>query len=190
MASIEQLQTALDKLTADISLPGLNPEAVIKNLIEVQYKNELDQIKSYISDAEAAEKEAAAVKERLTSYYNSGQAKIEIKNQINSVKINFKAATDGVKQLPVEIQTMIAANLIPPTIPIPTAPGVPNPMSFLLKNKEKLNGFLTILNAIASWIVNLLSSAVKIAFELPDTVLALIDQLANIKSLIQSIPMP
>ena len=190
MASIEQLQTSLDKLTSDITLPGLDPEAVIKNLIEVQYKQELDQIKSYISDANKAEEETKAVKERLTSYYNSGQAKIEIKNQINAVKINYKAAVDGVKQLPVEIQTMIAANLIPPTIPMPTAPGVPNPASFLLRNKEKLNGFLTVLNSIAAWIVNLLSSAVKIAFELPDSVLALIDQLANLKSLIKSIPMP
>lgn len=190
MASIEQLQASLDKLTSDITLPGLDPEAVIKNLIEVQYKQEIDQIKSYIADANKAEAEIKATKERLTEYYKSGQAKIEIKNAINTVKINFKAATDGVKQLPIEIQTMIAANLIPPTIPIPTAPGVPNPMSFLLKNKEKLNGFLTILNAIAAWIVNLLSAAVKIAFELPDSVLALIDQLANIKSLIQSIPMP
>jgi hypothetical protein len=190
MASIEQLQTALDKLTADISLPGLEPEAVIKNLIEVQYKEELDQIKTYITDAEAAEKEAKAVKERLTSYYNSGQAKIEIKKSISEIKINFKAATDGVKQLPVEIQTMIAGNLIPPTIPVPTAPGIPNPMSFLLRNKEKLNGFLTVLNAIATWFVNLISAAIKIAFELPDAIVATIEKLADIKSMIQSIPMP
>lgn len=188
MASIKEVQAALDKLTSDTSLPGLDEKSVIKNLIEVQYKQELDQIKTVISDAEAAEKEATASKERLTEFYNTDAAKAEIKNQISIIKVNLKAAKDGVKQLPVEIQTMLAANLIPPTIPVPTAPGVPNPAHILLKNKEKINGLKNILNAIAAWFVNLFSAAIKIAFEIPDSVVSTIDKLADIKKMIEAIP--
>ena len=190
MATLEQTQAALDKLTADTSLPGLDVDTVIKKIIEVQYKEEIDQIKTVISNVDAAEAEIKATKERLTSYYNTAHVKSEIKNQINTIKINYKAVKDGVKQLPIEIQTMVASNLIPPTIPIPTSPGIPNPASFLLKNKEKLNGFLTILNAIAVWFVNLFQAAIKIAFEIPDAIVQMIEKLAEIKTLIEAIPMP
>lgn len=191
MATIQQQIDVSDKLAAEgapISIPNLDFDAVVKNMIEVQFKPQLDEIKQTYSDAKESAAEIKATKDRLIEYFNTDAAKTEIKNHINTIKINVKAALDGVKQMPIEISTMIANNAVPPTIPIPTAPGVPNPVSVLLKGKEKVSSLKTILNAIAAWFVGIFAAASKISFQLPDSVLSMASQIASLKQLIGSIP--
>jgi hypothetical protein len=191
MSTLQQqidVSSALAAADAPISIPGLDPKAIIKNMIEIQFKPQLDEIKASYADAKEAEAEIKATKERLTEYFNTDAAQTEIKNQINIIKINVKAAIEGVKQMPIEISTMIANNAVPPTLPIPTAPGVPNPVSILLKGKEKVSALKTILNAIAAWFVGIFAAANKISFQLPDSIIAMASQVAQLKTLIGSIP--
>lgn len=191
MSTITEQSNILDALAASdapIELPGLDFETVVEGMIETQFKPTFDEIEAATSDVKAAKKEIKETKERLKEYFSSGTAKIEIKAKINEVKITAKSIVDAVKEMPIEIANMIANNLVPPTIPVPTAPGVPNPLSIVLKGKEKVSGLKTILNAISVWFVVLLAAASKIAYILPAALLAMSGQIANLKNLIGTIP--
>lgn len=191
MSTITEQSNILDGLAAadaSIELPGLDFENVVEGMVETQFKPTFDEIHASIDDTETAEKEINDTKERLKQYFNTDAAKIEIKSNINQVKITAKSIADAVKEMPKEIANMIANNLVPATIPIPTAPGIPNPASILLKGKEKVSGLKTVLNTIAAWFVTLLSAANKIAYILPAALLAMSGQIANLKNLIGTIP--
>ena len=191
MATITEQSDTLDMLAssdAPMELPGLDFETVVEGMIEAQFAPTFDEIKAEAADDEAAEKEIKATKKRLKEFFNTDAAKIEIKSKINEVKITTKAIVDAVKEMPKEISTMIANNLVPPTLPIPTAPGVPNPASTVLKGKEKVSGLKTVLNAIATWFVALIGAANKISYILPAALLAMSSQVAKLKKLIGTIP--
>lgn len=191
MSTITEQSNILDALAASdapIELPGLDFETVVEGMVEVQFKPTFDEIRASVDDTETAEKEINETKERLKQYFNTDAAKIEIKSNINEVKITAKSIVDAVKEMPTEIANMIANNLVPPTIPTPTAPGIPNPISIALKGKEKVSGLKTVLNTISAWFVVLLAAANKIAYVLPAVLLAMPGQIANLKNLINTIP--
>lgn len=191
MSTITEQSNILDALASagtPIELPGLDFETIVEGMVEAQFKPTFDEIEASAPDAETAKGEIKETKERLKEYFNTDAAKIEIKAKINEVKITAKAIVDAVKEMPNEIANMIANNLVPPTIPVPTAPGIPNPISIILKGKEKVSGLNTILNVISAWFVVLLAAANKIAFILPSVLLAMPRQIANLKNLIGTIP--
>lgn len=191
MATITEQSDILDMLAssdAPMELPGLDFETVVEGMIETQFAPTFDEIKAEASSAESAEKEIESTKKRLKEFFNTDAAKIEIKSKINEVKITSKAIVDAVAEMPQEISVMIANNLVPPTLPIPTAPGVPNPVSTLLKGKEKVSSLKTILNAISTWFVALIGAANKISYILPAALLAMSSQIVKLKDLIGTIP--
>ena len=83
---------------------------------------------------------------------------------------------------------MLAKNIIPPTIPIPTAPGISNPLRDFLSNKENVEKLKQVVTLIAGILVTLFAKANELSFVLPDAVQRMATQIGNLNSIISKIP--
>jgi hypothetical protein len=95
-------------------------------------------------------------------------------------------ATNTIKQLPISISSIATAALIPSVIAVPAA--VPNVPQIAISTKAKVNTISSILNTISVIFSGMLSSALKIQFEIPDSILAMIGVLAIIKDKLDALP--
>jgi hypothetical protein len=181
MANIDQMQTALDKLinAGALPIPGLDYDTVVNNLIQVKYKEELDKCPT--------ESERKAAVDSLLEYYKKN-AKDQIMREINTIKSAYSSAVAQSKYVKDSIAATIAASSIPSVITTGSAVSVPNPVYGLIENKQKKNSLLAILEQLGKMLIDLLHSAIAIAFEIPDTIITLIDSIVPIKSALMAIP--
>jgi phage-related holin len=182
MANITEMKEAIDKLInsdEEVSIPGLDFDSVIDNFIEQKYKENLSLIKD--------ETERKNMKNNLITYY-SNEARDEFENAISDIKSNFVAVKDGLKNVSEAVAASIASNQIPSVITVGTATSTANPIYVLIENKQKKNTLLSILKNIGNFLVNILKSAAKIFFQVPDMIMSLIEILTDLKKVVNSIP--
>ncbi len=182
MATITEMKEAINELInseGTIELPGLEYKTIVDNIIEVKFKKQLDNAKIY--------NDRDNVKKELLRYYDE-HVKEEIEQNINIIKSNFAAVKDGLKYVSESVTNAVASNAIPSVITTGAAASVANPVYALLENKSKKTVLLGMLKNIGNFLCNLLSSAVKILFQVPDTVIALINTLTTVKKAVNSIP--
>jgi hypothetical protein len=182
MATIIEMKEAIDELInsdGEVSIPGLDFETVIDNLIEQKYKEQLNLMKD--------KTERENMKKNLIKYY-SNEARDEIENSILDIKSNFAAAKNGLKYVSEAVIASTASNQIPSVITVGTATSTANPIYVLIENKQKKNTLLSILKNIENSLVNILKSAVKILFQVPDTIMSIIQTLIDLKQVVNSIP--
>lgn len=163
-----------------IELPGLNLDEVAETFVQMKYGENLNAI----SD----EEERESLRNKWIDYYKNGEGKITMQVEINSIKANFGAATDQLKFVAEAAASSVASNAIPSVITVGTATSAPNPAYTFIENKTKKNQLLAMLKNIGACLVNLLKSAIKIGFSIPDAVLTLIQTLTTVKKTVNSIP--
>lgn len=182
MATINEMKAAINELInsdGSVDIPGLEFDPIVDNIVETQYKDELDAAKS--------NEERTEIKKSLIKYYTD-KAADEIENNINIIKSNFAAAKDGLIYVSEAAAATIASNAIPSVITTGSAASVANPAYALIENKQKKNTLLGILKNIGNFIVMLLTSAVKLLFAVPEVIMTLIKTLTTTKQIVNAIP--
>lgn len=178
MATTEQLMTALDKLTKpapENKFPGMpSDKTIIENYIKKKYG--LDKMGLTKEEAKAFVDETYKLVEQ------------EVKMHIFTIKASYTGIKDGIKQVQATIKATIAGATQPSVLPNAGGPSVPNPLSIIQEATAKVNQMLAILNGLINQFVSLLSSAIKIQLPVPDSVVALINIIADLKIAIQAIP--
>lgn len=178
MATITEMQEAITNLINSdetIEIPGLDFESVIDHLVDERYKDVLKNASN--------EEERKQLKNNLLNYYRN-QGRMVVDESINTIKSCYSQAKEGLKQVSEAAAQAVASNAIPAVIPIGTA----NPAYALIENANKKATLLSMLKSIGDALVRLLSSAIKIAFQVPDMVMSLVQTLTTTKQVVNSIP--
>lgn len=181
--STQKALDAMNKLINSdgaVELPGLDLDTVAETFVQSKYSKDLDAVE----DAEERKK----LKEKWVDYYKNGEGRVGLEVEINTIKANFGAATEQLKFVGEAAASSIASNVIPSVITVGTATSAPNPAYVLIENKTKKNQLLAMLKNISACLVNLLKSAISIAFPIPAVVTTLISTLATVKSTVNAIP--
>lgn len=179
MAKIEEMMSVITDLTSDVTIPGLDIDTVVNNIVETKFKNELGTIE------DPKQKEAEAKK--MVEYYKT-QGRIEIETQIATIKMSYKSIKNQITQVTAATKTAVASNLIPPVISVP--PAVPNPAYVLVENATKVSSFISMIEGALAKFGEMLLAAVKIAFELPTFIMDLLTTLLDLKKAVTAIPIP
>jgi len=193
--SLEQQEALIVKLgDGGDSIPGLEIEPVIENITEKS-----EELKGYtkVVDEEVQEnidrgmspddarKEAAEKTEEITTEFKES-IKQAVSEKITIIKQEYKVIQDGLIRIPEDVTGIIANILLPPAIAAPAA--APNPVYALNLAKSSKNILSGLLNTIATAFTAMLQAANQILFVLPAPVLLLAEQLAILKTLVDSIP--
>lgn len=181
--SIDEMKVAIDDLVNSdekIEIPGLQLSSVAEHLVDTKHKNELDEIEN--------EKDRSDKRQELIEYYVEGNGKDMVEMEINSIKSNFSAAKAQLEQIADAAVSAVASNAVPAVITVGQATSTANTAYALIENKTKKTQLLSMLKTVENFLVNLLVSAVKIAFEIPAMIGNLITLLATTKKTINSIP--
>ena len=179
MATIDEMTTTMNRFIdseGSVSIPGLDFSSVVDNLVEKKYADSLSACETSTERME--------MKDRLSKYYTEGEGKLAVQTEIASIKSNFSAAKDQLSFVSEAVVANAASNLLPPMI----GTASPNPAYIFAENKVKLNQMKAMLKNISACIVNLLKSAINLMFQLPSSVMAVIDTFATVKSAVESIP--
>jgi hypothetical protein len=178
MATTKDLMDALDKLTKPTNankFPGMpSDRTIIENYIKKKYP-------AYPQFDTAAER-----KKFMDDTYKLVEQ--EVKMHIFTVKATYTGIKDGIKQVQATIKATIAGALQPSVLPNAGGPSVPNPLRTIQEATAKVNQMLAILNGLINQFVSLLGAAMKIELAVPDSVVALINIIADLKIAIQNIP--
>ena len=179
MATIDEMVSTMNKLIesdGSVSIPGLDFSSVVDNLVEKKYADSLSACETSTERME--------MKDRLSKYYTEGEGKLAVQTEIASIKSNFSAAKDQLSFVSEAVVANTASNALPPML----GTASPNPAYTYAENKVKLNQMKAMLKNIGACIVNLLKSAVNLMFQLPSSVMTIIDTFATVKSAVDSIP--
>lgn len=182
MASVDEMRKALNDLVnsdGEVSLPGLEFEPVVENIVEKKYADQLQE----------ADKvgERDNVKAQLKKYYETTM-KEEVDNSIQQIKSSFGSVKTMVAQLQEAITSAVASNAIPAVITVGSATSTPNPAYTLIENKTKKNTLLTAVKTCETLLISLLTAAICIMFEVPSSVITLIGTLSAVKTAVNAIP--
>ena len=176
MATTEQAIEALGRLTeSPDKFPGLPSE---KDIIEAYIKKKYPMYTQLDT--------AAKRKQFIDNTYKI--IELEIKMYIYMVKSAYANIKSGLKQIQDTVAATIASALIPTVLPNAGGPSLPNPLSVLQTATVTVNQMLAIISGLVSQFVMLLSAAIKIELEIPDSVLLLIDTIETVRSAILAIP--
>lgn len=183
MATIDEMTQAINELInsdGTIELPGLDLSSVVENFVDTRYGAELEKVED--------EEEREALRQKWIDYYKNGDGRAAIEMEIATIKANFAAARDQLTYVVEAAASSIASNAIPAVITVGTATSTANPAYALIENKTKKNQLLAMLKNIGKCLVDLLKSAVAIAFAVPEAVMTLIKTLTTAKQAVNSIP--
>ena len=177
-----------------LSIPGLNVDSVIENLIK---KDEnLGKYLKMISDArkekiargmskEDADKEAEDEKKKVLDKVKEN-LKPMVEEEIIKMKQEYKTAKEALDSIPGEAQAAIAAAALPPAVTAP--PGAPNPAYTLAMALQTKKNILKILNIVLSSLTTVMMIANKLKFELPASILKLVEALNIATTALSIIP--
>jgi hypothetical protein len=193
--SLEDQSKAVGKLgELGLSIPGLNVDSVIENLIK---KDEnLGKYLKMISDArkekigrgmskEDADKEAEDEKKKVLDKVKEN-LKPMVEEEIIKMKQEYKTAKEALDSIPGEAQAAIAAAALPPAVTAP--PGAPNPAYTLAMALQTKKNILKILNIVLSSLTTVMMIANKLKFELPASILKLVEALNIATTALSIIP--
>lgn len=176
-----QIQETLQSLLEDsggFSLPGLDFDSIVNNLVEKRHGSFLNEL----SPLERQNKE-----KEIIEYYNT-TASNEINSNIAKIKKSYSLINNQIVTLQESIVGVTASNAIPSVITTGSAASVPNPAYALLENKQKVGTLKSLIETTSSSFVELLDSSLKIDFELPDSILTLIETFKTLKQSLSNIP--
>lgn len=173
----ETLQSLLEDGSGGSSLPGLDFDSIVNNLIEKRYA-----FLKELSPSERQKKE-----EEIIEYYNT-TASNEINSNIAKIKKSYSSINNQIITLQESIAGATASNAIPSVITTGSAASVPNPAYALMENKQKVGTLKSLIETTSSSFVELLDSSLKIDFELPDSILTLIETFKTLKQSLSNIP--
>jgi hypothetical protein len=122
----ETLQSLLEDDSGGSSLPGLDFDSIVNNLIEKRYA-----FLKELSPSERQKKE-----EEIIEYYNT-TASNEINSNIAKIKKSYSSINNQIITLQESIAGATASNAIPSVITTGSAASVPNPAYALMENKQK-----------------------------------------------------
>lgn len=174
MTQLEQLEK-MRKIMEDlskggVSLPGLDPDSIIKNIVKTQYE-------PLISQFPTKQEGEAFLKEMEDYMLKNG--KEEIITEISKIKTSFKQVKDSISQLTIGISSMITSIALPPSIP-----GVQNPIFSLNEGLSKFNTIKTLLNQANTAVSDMIGSALKLKYPLPQVALSVVGGLATVNNLL------
>lgn len=193
--SLEDQSKAVGKLgELGLSIPGLNVDSVIENLIKKD--EDLGKYLKMISDArkekiargmskEDADKEAEDEKKKVLDKVKEN-LKPMVEEEIIKMKQEYKTAKEALDSIPGEAQAAIAAAALPPAVTAP--PGAPNPAYTLAMALQTKKNILKILNIVLSSLTTVMMIANKLKFELPASILKLVEALNIATTALSIIP--
>ena len=181
--TIDEMVAAMeDLINSDevVSIPGLDLKSVAENYVNVRYKPQLDEVKD--------EKLKEELRQKWITYYFEGDGKIILQMEIASIKANFAVAKESLTNIVTSVGQQLSMAAVPSVITVGSAPSTPNPAYTLLDNMQKKEVLKATLKQVSNSLVELLKSAIKIAFPIPDAVGAIIETLKTTKTVVNSIP--
>jgi hypothetical protein len=184
--------TELGSLGTDI--PNLNADSVIDNIIK---KDEaLGKYLVMIDSAKAEKIERGMTKEEADKAAKDDKKKIleEVKKNIKpaveediiKMKQEYKTAKEALDSIPVEAQATMALVVLPTAISVP--PSTANPAYTLGVALQTKKSLLKTLNIVLSSLTTLMMLANKLKFELPASVLKLVETLSTVTKGLSIIP--
>jgi len=172
MATIAQMELELLALQAGgIEIPGLDFDLIIAKLVKIKFphivsKEEIDAvIKSYTDTAKAM------INEEIN----------KIKSIVKQLNAGIETITKTVAMVISQIAAGVATSLA----------GIPNPgiaLAAAMDAIQKKGLLQSMLDVLVNLCIQLLSSCIKIAFELPDAIFGLIAVVAGLNTLVKTIP--
>lgn len=181
--TIDEMMSAMeDIINSDevISIPGLELKPVAENYVNTRYKPQLDAYED--------EKMREELRKKWVEYYTEGDGKTVIQMEIASIKANFAAVKESLKSIKTSVGQQIASNAVPSVLTVGAATSTPNPAYTILDNIQKKEALKAQLKTIGNMIVELLKSAVSIAFPIPDAVGVVIETFKTTKQVVNTIP--
>lgn len=178
MASVEKMMELVKEITSEVKIPGLDVDTVVPNMVEIKYKEQLDSI----SDPKQKKEE----KDKMVEYYKT-QGRVEVETQISTIKMSYMHIKDQIKHVQSGVATAAANAVMPPTVNVLVPP---NPAKVLLDNVSKVGTWLSMLESAVVKFGEMLLAAVKIAFEIPDFIVDLLQVIITLKKTVSAIPVP
>lgn len=194
MALDSQLSSALKLGDLGETIPGLNVDSVIENLVKKDegMKNYLkliederiENIERGMTEEEAKKEAAAKSKEAVETMKKNMKPAVE--EDITKMKQEYKIAKEAIESIPGEAQTTAALIVVPPAISTP--PSAANPaytIGVATQTKKSLSKSLSI---ATSALTTLILIATKLKFELPPVILNLVNALNIATTALSIIP--
>jgi VIT1/CCC1 family predicted Fe2+/Mn2+ transporter len=194
MSIQSQLATGLKLGDLGESIPGLNADVVVENLVKKD-----EGMANYIKLIEEERKEN--IERGMTEEEANAQAEKDKKEAVETMKKNikpaveeditkmkqeYKIAKEAIDSIPTEAQTVVALAAIPPSISTP--PGTANPAYTLGIATQTKKTLLKSLSIATSALTTLILIASKIKFELPSVITGLVTALSAVSAAISIIP--
>jgi predicted RNase H-like HicB family nuclease len=176
------------------SLPGLNLNSILENIVKqsdelkTQYEIVEQEVEENIargeSEADARKEAEEKIKQTLNAYKESiREVAIE---QIAIIKQQYRIFKEGLERIPADVKLVIANIALPPAISVP--PGTPNPIYALNIAKTAKSSLAGTLSIIIFAFTEILKAANKIFFVLPQSLLALYENIKTLSTVLNTIP--
>lgn len=213
-ATTAALESVMNSMCQDISIPGLDLDSVLNNMAdkspmvksaleslknsEERAKGKFERLKGkYSAGDEDDEKEIAKAEEEMNEELRQieesknkavedfkNQFKPTVQQKINDIKMSFTALQGSIADLTATVTAALSS------IPLPSfiGTGSPNPakpVAEFITIKHQLNAQLSTVMAKA---VDLCNASTDIMFDLPAPVTGVLQSLATLKQTIGSIP--
>jgi seryl-tRNA synthetase len=192
MALDDQIKAIEQLSSLGLTIPKLTPDSVIENLIK---KDEtLGKYLKLIDDSKAEKIERGLSKEEADAQAEEAKKKIvedlkksirpSVEEDITKIKQEYKITKEALESIPQEISTTIATAALPAALP----PAVPNPaytLGIAIQTKKSL---VKTLNIIVVSLTAILTIANKLKFELPQSIVNLVNVLGVVTSALSAIP--
>jgi hypothetical protein len=194
MALADQIKllAELDSLGKDI--PGLDIDKIVNNLVE-----KADEIKAQVEVIEKVKEEnmergmteeeaEAKVQEAKDQAIEEAKKQIEpmVKEEVTKMKQEYTIAKEAIDSIPGEVETIMAATVIPPAISTP--PSTANPLYTLKLALQAKKGLTKTLNIVLAALTKVIMIANKLKFALPQPILDLVKALGTVTGTLDKIP--
>lgn len=177
MATKEEMLATASKLADSDGSPLPSLAEVVKLYVKQTCKEAIDQAE-----------DAVAYTEQMVEYYTVGIGKQTIDTLVNDFNEAYSDLKSGIEDINTAIANTTASNAIPAVIVAGSATGAPNPAYAAIDNIQKKHVLQMNLRGLKKSARKMLTTAANIGFEVPDTVMNMIDGLAEVSKTIDSIP--
>jgi hypothetical protein len=192
MALEDQAKAVTQLGSLGTSIPGLNADAVIENIIK---KDEtLGKYLAMIDSAKEEKIERGMTKEEADAAAEEAKKQIleevkkslkpSIEEDIIRMKQEYKTVKEALDSIPVEVQATAATMVLPAALP-PAVPNTIYTMGIALQTKKSL---IKTLNIVLSSLTTIMMLANKLKFELPAPILKLVETLSIVTNGLSLIP--
>lgn len=159
---------------------SINEDSVIENYVSVEYKDYLDSISN--------EKDREKKKKEIIKWYKEGDGSTFMSDAISKLKDYAQKAKESLENLTTSATKTLSMSAVPAVITVGSASSSPNPAYTILDGSSKKNSLLTILKTTNDYLIKIMELAILIHWAIPESVLNMVELLATLTNLINSIP--